>query len=233
GFFDIGNLFYTHSPCTPFAATAINNKEEQSYLLVMNSLKQKRELLCYIVHPDNEYAVSIALNYNSSSIACNNKQQPGSGKEARNRCSTVHAQPTWQPQLDEQPAITPNRTNAIPRPVDAEHCSSNKSEISTATASDKLEGLLPKVSSEANKITTPALSASDPILMPSQDSRPSVGTISREVGTRRTPVVEQSQETPAEITTAYSSYWNLYTEMLTMTAGLEVGSSFVQGNVLL
>ncbi|GKA34229.1 GBF-interacting protein 1-like protein isoform X1 [Tanacetum coccineum] len=95
--------------------------------------------------------------------------------------------------------------------------SSNKSEISTATASDKLEGLLPKVSSEANKITTPALSASDPILMPSQDSRPSVGTISREVGTRRTPVVEQSQETPAEITTA---------------SGLEVGSSFVQGKVL-
>ncbi|GJS26968.1 hypothetical protein Tco_0487588 [Tanacetum coccineum] len=28
---------------------------------------------------------------NSSSIACNNKQQPGSGKEARNRCSTVQA----------------------------------------------------------------------------------------------------------------------------------------------
>nr|GEW70331.1 GBF-interacting protein 1-like isoform X1 [Tanacetum cinerariifolium] len=95
--------------------------------------------------------------------------------------------------------------------------SSNKSEVSVAIASDKLEGSLPKVPSEANKITTAALSASDPILMPSQDSRPSVGTISREVGTRRTPVVEQSQETPAEITTA---------------SGLEVGSSFVQGKVL-
>ncbi|GJU88118.1 hypothetical protein Tco_1300541 [Tanacetum coccineum] len=33
----------------------------------------------------------------------------GSGKEARNLCSTVQAQPDWQPQPDEQPEITPNQ----------------------------------------------------------------------------------------------------------------------------
>ncbi|GJS40720.1 hypothetical protein Tco_0565763 [Tanacetum coccineum] len=53
------------------------------------------------------------IDDNSSSIGCNNKQQPGRGEEARNRCCTVQAQPDWQPQLDEQPAITPNCTNAV------------------------------------------------------------------------------------------------------------------------
>nr|GEW88828.1 transformation/transcription domain-associated protein isoform X2 [Tanacetum cinerariifolium]GEX20961.1 transformation/transcription domain-associated protein isoform X2 [Tanacetum cinerariifolium] len=33
----------------------------------------------------------------------------GSGKEARNLCSTVQAQPDWQLQPDEQPKITPNQ----------------------------------------------------------------------------------------------------------------------------
>ncbi|GKB19352.1 reverse transcriptase domain-containing protein [Tanacetum coccineum] len=34
--------------------------------------------------------------------------QLGSGEEIRNRCCTVQAQPDWQPQLDEQRAITSN-----------------------------------------------------------------------------------------------------------------------------
>ena len=48
--------------------------------------------------------------------------------------------------------------------------SSNKPEVCTITASDKLDGSLLKVISKANKITTAALSTSYPILMPSQDS---------------------------------------------------------------
>nr|GFA05672.1 hypothetical protein [Tanacetum cinerariifolium] len=51
---------------------------------------------------------------NISSLACNDKQQLSSGEEIRyNSCCKVQAQPDWQPQPDEQPAITPNRTNAV------------------------------------------------------------------------------------------------------------------------
>ncbi|GJT91931.1 transport protein Sec24-like protein [Tanacetum coccineum] len=46
--------------------------------------------------------------YNNDSIACNDKQQPSSGKEIRNRCCIVQAHPNWQLQLEEQPATTPN-----------------------------------------------------------------------------------------------------------------------------
>ncbi|GKC14781.1 hypothetical protein Tco_1011563 [Tanacetum coccineum] len=86
-----------------------------------------------------------------------------------------------------------------------------------ASSFNKPEGSLLKVYLEANKITTVTLYASDPIPMASHDSRPYVYTISYEIGTRRTPVLEQSQESHVEIKTA---------------SGLEVGSSFMQGNVL-
>ncbi|GJV52799.1 hypothetical protein Tco_1448540 [Tanacetum coccineum] len=101
-----------------------------------------------------------------------------------------------------------------------------QSEASASTASSKLEGPLPQISAiEASKgpivavvfgsphgslsnnvsasKTPPAspgvfLSDSDPILMPSQDSRAPVGTIRREVWSQKTPV-EQIHENPREI----------------------------------
>nr|GEW38341.1 GBF-interacting protein 1-like isoform X1 [Tanacetum cinerariifolium] len=101
-----------------------------------------------------------------------------------------------------------------------------QSEASASTASSKLEGPLPQISAiEASKgpivavvfgsshgslsnnvsasKTPPAspgvfLSDSDPILMPSQDSRAPVGTIRREVWSQKTPI-EQIHENPLEI----------------------------------
>ncbi|KAD4179033.1 hypothetical protein R6Q59_022590 [Mikania micrantha] len=62
------------------------------------------------------------------------------------------------------------------------------------------------------------LSASDPVLMPSQDSQLPVGTIRRELGSQQPPV-EKVNETPAEIKIKTSS-------------GSEAGSSFMQGKMV-
>ncbi|GKA27437.1 hypothetical protein Tco_0713605 [Tanacetum coccineum] len=77
------------------------NKENQLDLLGYNQLRNNKGAI-----PSN---IKHRTIYNSSSIACNNKQQTGSNKEARNGCSTVQAQPDWQPQSEEQPEITPNQ----------------------------------------------------------------------------------------------------------------------------
>ncbi|CAI9294913.1 unnamed protein product [Lactuca saligna] len=88
-----------------------------------------------------------------------------------------------------------------------------QSEVTSSTSSSKMEGQVPKVVPvEASKImltskntsasTSPSpgvyLSEKDPILMPSQDSRLSVGAIRREVGSK-VAAAEQIQETPLVI----------------------------------
>ncbi|GKD13769.1 hypothetical protein Tco_1198176, partial [Tanacetum coccineum] len=135
GFSDIGNLFYTHSPCTPFAATAINNKEEQSHLFGYEQLRSNKGAI-----PSN---IEHRTMYNSDSIAC-----------ADYIIQLMYSIGTTQDRKNKEILVA----------------SSNKSEVSTAIASDKLEGSLLKFHSEAHKSTAAALSASDPILMPSQDS---------------------------------------------------------------
>ncbi|XP_024968360.1 uncharacterized protein LOC112507860 isoform X1 [Cynara cardunculus var. scolymus] len=89
-----------------------------------------------------------------------------------------------------------------------------------ALGSGSAHGPLISSSNYASASKTPSpspgvyLSDSDPILMPSQDSRFPVGTIRREVGSQRTPV-EQIHETPLEIKS--------------IASGSEGGNSSMQG----
>ncbi|KAI3702672.1 hypothetical protein L6452_28421 [Arctium lappa] len=138
---------------------------------------------------------------------------------------------------DRSADIAAEKTSSVPETHLSAVSDINQSELNAAAVSSNLEGPLPQAPPEAKKIPTAALgdgssrnisaskapsplpgvylSASDPILMPSQDSRLPVGTIRREVGSQRTPV-EQVQETPVEINIASNT---------------EVGSSFMQGKM--